>query len=320
MTLIRISRARAAALLAAITAAFVSPSSARAQTGASLRIGILPIESASEVYYAKDEGFFAKAGLDADIQPMQNTPSIAAAVVAGAIDVGYVTIDSIASIHEHQIPLVVIAPTIDFVYPTSSGAAGVVVPQSSPIHTAKDLDGKTVAIPALHSLGTTAISAWMDQNGGDSASVKYVEIPFPAIPAALDAGRIDAAFLVEPFYGASLKRDRVITDGYSAVSKHWLLGTWVTTSQWAKDHPDVVSRFAAVIHETAVWANRNQAESGAILAKYTKIDPAVIASMARNHYAEQLTPALMQPGIDASAKYNGFSSFPAQELLFAPSR
>jgi hypothetical protein len=37
------------------------------------------------------------------------------------------------------------------------------------------------------------------------------------------------------------------------------------------------------------------------------------------HYAEQLTPALMQPLIDMAAKYNGFKAFPAQELMFKPS-
>jgi len=73
-----------------------------------------------------------------------------------------------------------------------------------------------------------------------------------------------------------------------------------------------------VIHEASVWANRNQAQSGQILAKYTKIDPAVVATMARGRYAEQLTPSVMQPGIDASAKYNNFSPFPAAELIYTP--
>jgi hypothetical protein len=80
-----------------------------------------------------------------------------------------------------------------------------------------------------------------------------------------------------------------------------------------------VKRFAAVIHDTAVWANKNPQKSGEILAKYTKLEPSTIATMARVHYAEQLTPALMQPLIDVAAKYNGFQSFPAQDLMFKQS-
>lgn len=305
----------------AILALFaVTAASASAQTNPTLRIGILPVESAATVFYAKDLGFFAKAGLDADIQAMPNTPTIAAAVVSGALDFGYVTIDSIATIHQQHIPLVVVAPAAEYLFPAGARTIGVLVTPNSPIRQAKDLEGKIVALPAVHSLGSTALSTWVDANGGSSAAVKYVEIPFPAMAAALDAGRIDAAFEVEPFFGAAAKHDRVLTDAYSSISKHFLLSVWVAQSEWAKAHPDVVRRFAGVIHEASVWANKNQTQSGPILAKYTKIDPTVVATMARGRYAEALTPSVMQPGIDASAKYNNFTTFPAAELIYSAPR
>lgn len=316
----QVTRSEALRLVVGAAAVGATAGPARAQTAPTLRIGILPVESAATVYYARDLGLFAKAGLDADIQPMANTPLIASAVASGSLDFGYVTIDSFASIHSRHIPLVAVAAAADFVYPEGTRTVGVLVSPSSPIRQAKDLDGKTVALPALHSLGSTALSAWMDKNGGDWTSVKYVEIPFPAMPPALDAGRIDAAFEVEPFFGAAAKRDRVLTDAYSTIAKHWLLSVWVAQVDWAKEHASLVARFASVIREASAWANKNQAQSGAILAKYTKIPAETIATMARGHYAEQLTPAVMQPGIDASAKYNGFASFPAAELIYAPAR
>ena len=298
---------------AAVMGALAAP--ARAQTSQPVRLGVLSAESAAEAHYAQDLGYFAKAGLDVTITTMSNTPSIVAGVVAGALDIGYTTIDSVASIRAHNIPLVVIAPSTDYIDPGTVDTAGVLVRKDSPIRTAKDLGGKTIAIPALHSLGTTGASAWIDANGGNSSTVKYVEIPFPTQPAALAAGRVDAIFEVEPFFGAAAKQFRVLFSGYSAISKHFLLNLWVATPDWAKAHEDIVSRFASVIHETAVWANAHHEQSGAILAKYSKIPEATIAVMARSHYAEELTPALMQPGIDASAKYNGFPTFPASALL-----
>lgn len=305
----------------AILAAFLAmTASASAQMNPTLHIGILPTESAATVFYAKDLGMFAKAGLDADIQPMPNTPAIAAAVASGALEAGYVTIDSIATIHQQHIPLVVIAPAAEYLYPAGARTIGVIVTPNSPIHQPKDLEGKVVALPAVHSLGSTAISTWMDANGANSTLVKYVEIPFPAMTAALDAGRIDAAFEVEPFFSASAKHERVLTDAYSSISKHFLLSVWVAQTGWAKDHPDLVRRFAGVIHDASVWANKNQDQSGQILLKYTKLDPAALAGMARGRYAEQLSPSVMQPGIDASAKYNNFTTFPAAELIYAPPR
>jgi NitT/TauT family transport system substrate-binding protein len=310
-----ISRARVLSMAsgAAVMGALALP--ARAQTGQALRVGVLSAESAAEAHYAQDLGYFAKAGLDVTITTMSNTPSIVAAVVAGALDIGYTTIDSVASIHAHNVPLVVIAPATDYIDPATVNTAGVLVRPDSPIRTAKDLKGKTIASPALHSLGTTGASAWIDANGGDSSTVSYVEIPFPAQPAALAAGRVDAIFEVEPFFGAASKQFRVLFSGYSAISKHFLLNLWVATPDWAKAHADLVSRFVSVIHETAVWANSHHEQSGAILAKYSNIPAETIAAMVRSHYAEELTPAIMQPGIDASAKYNGFATFPASALL-----
>ena len=159
---------------------------------------------------------------------------------------------------------------------------------------------------------------WMDRNGGDSTTVKFVEIPFPAIPAALEAHRIDAAFVTEPFINLAQKSGRVLVYPWEAIGKRFLVGAWVAMSGWADDHADVVARFAGAIHESAVWANKNAAASGEILAKYTRIPPAVIAAMARSRYAEELAAADVQPLVDLSAKYNGFRSFAAHELLFAP--
>jgi NitT/TauT family transport system substrate-binding protein len=157
----------------------------------------------------------------------------------------------------------------------------------------------------------------MDRNGGDSATAKFVEIPFPAMQPALDAGRIDAAWVAEPFISLAAKNGRIIEYGFDAIAKRFLIGAWFTSAQWANDHRDLVSRFADTIHETAVWANKNQTQSGAIVAKYTKIDHGVLTTMTRSHYAETFAPAAMQPLIDVSAKYNGFAAFPAQELIFA---
>jgi NitT/TauT family transport system substrate-binding protein len=220
--------------------------------------------------------------------------------------------------HLKGIPLVIIAPTHDYLSPVTTRTQALIVPANSPLQQAKDLNGKTIAVSTLHSLADLGARVWIDQNGGDSSTVKFTEVPFPAIPAALDAGRIDAAWVVEPFITVARKTNRVLFYGFDGIAKHFVVGAWVATRQWANDHPDLVSRFAAVIHDTAVWANKNPQQSGDILAKYVKIDPAVIAAMARNHYAEQLSPALMQPLIDAAAKYNGFKAFPAQDLLYKP--
>lgn len=319
MSLTPITRAHAAALLFGGAALGIA-SDCAAQTSFTIRFAFTPTEGSAEVYYAKELGLFAKANLDADVQTMQTTSAIVAALTSNSIDIGSVTIDVLATIHQKGIPLVVIAPAAEYVSPLSTRTAALVVPANSPVQQAKDLNGKVIATPGLHTFGTTAPSVWIDRNGGDSSTVKFVEVPFPAMAAAIESGRVDAAFVTEPFLTIAKGRGRILAYPLDAISKHFLNSVWCVTPQWANANPGVVSRFARLMHDTAVWANANPQQSGEILAKYTKIDLAVIATMTRTHYGEQLTAALMQPVIDASAKYNGFSPFPAQDLVYAPAR
>jgi NitT/TauT family transport system substrate-binding protein len=241
-----------------------------------------------------------------------------AAVVSGTYEIGYGSIDTLAAIHQKNVPLVVLAPSAEYVQPGSDHLQAILVPLNSPLQKAKDLNGKTVAVPTLHSLSETVVRARADKNGGDSSTIKFVEIPFPTIPAAIEANRVDAGYLLEPFLGSAMKTTRVLAYPFSAVASHCLIGSFFTTPQWANEHRDVVTRFISVMRNTSRWANANPAKSAVILAKYTKTDPAVIATMARVHYGDTLTASSMQPLIDVSAKYNGFSTFPAQELIYRP--
>jgi ABC-type nitrate/sulfonate/bicarbonate transport system substrate-binding protein len=81
--------------------------------------------------------------------------------------------------------------------------------------------------------------------------------------------------------------------------------------------PKLAARFRKAIQAAAVWANQeeNDRASGAILAKYSKLDPALIANVTRTRFATRLTPALAQPWIDLYAEFGIIpSSFPATGL------
>jgi hypothetical protein len=47
---------------------------------------------------------------------------------------------------------------------------------------------------------------------------------------------------------------------------------------------------------------------------------AQVAASPRTYFAKTLDPAMLQPGIDLTAKYAKFPTFPAQELIYAPPR
>jgi len=309
-----ITRARASALLFGSAALGSIRFAGRAQTSAAIRVGVVPTETAAEAFYAKDMGFFAKAGLNVEIAVIQSASVVTSAVASNAVDIGWSSCVPLAIAHVKQIPFVVIAPAS--LYTTATRNAAIFVAVNSKIREAKDLNGKVFAVTGLGTISEYGPRAWIDRNGGDSSTLKFVELQYSAMPDALAAGRIDAAYLTEPWLAVGRKNAQLLAYPFDAVAKEFLFGTWFTTAQWAQSHPDLVESFSDVMRETATWANNNQAQSAAILAKYTKIDPAVIAGMVRVRFADRLSPAMLQPEIDVAAKYANFSTFPAAQMLY----
>jgi NitT/TauT family transport system substrate-binding protein len=312
------TRARATALLSAGFAAAAFPIRVGSQEKTTVRVAVTPSADGAAVHYADEMGFFAKAGLNVDIQTMQNNPAIATAVISGAIGIGHGGVDTLAQSHSKNIPLVIIAPAGEYISPQMLHIAGLFVPTTSPARVPKDLNGKVAGVASLNGLTATSIRVLIDQNGGDSSTLKFFEMPIPAMAASLATGRIDAAYISEPYVADARKNGRAIAYGMDGIAKHFLVTAWFASAPWAQAHPDIVVRFAAAMHQTAVWANHNEDKADAIFTKYSKVEPAVLATMTRGHFAEQFTPALLQPFIDVSAKYNGFSPFPAQDLMYRP--
>jgi NitT/TauT family transport system substrate-binding protein len=302
--------------IAAVTAAAMPGG---AQSPVALKIATTPIDIGAQPFYAQDEGFFKNAGISADTQIISNGGAITAAVVGGSVDIAQSNIVSLATAHEKGLDLVLIAPA--GAYSSKDATTALVVAKNSPIKTGKDLNGKTFAGNGLKNITQIGAFAWMSKNGGDTSTAKFVEMPFSNMPAALTAGRIDAAVMAEPDLSAALADGsvRVLANCYDAIANNFLIGAWFTTASWAKAHPDAVKRFQQAMIKTSEWANKNQAASGAILTKYTKITAA--PNMKRSLYGTKIDGPSMQPLVDASAKYGVLTkTFPAGDMIAAEAR
>jgi NitT/TauT family transport system substrate-binding protein len=279
-----------------------------------IRIASTPIDVGAEVYYAQAMGFFKQAGLDVQIQSIDNGAAIASAVAGGAADIGQSNVVSIATAYEKKLSFVVIAPA--GTYSSASPTTVLIALADAPFKTAKDLVGKTIVTNGILNIGQIGGDAWLDKNGVDYRSVRWIEVPTGATAAALLNHRVDLAVLSEPTVGAALAtgKFRIVAAPYDAIGKRWQIGAWFTTKAWVAAHPDAAKKFAAVMLQTARWANAHQGESLNILREASKAD--FPGTMHRSMYAEQLDPALFQPVIDNAAKYGALSApFPAAELF-----
>jgi NitT/TauT family transport system substrate-binding protein len=307
------TRAGIIGLLLLLLAAFP----ARAQQEP-VKIAVLPSDSASLAYYALDRGSFKKEGLAVELLPLQSGPAIAAAVASGAADFGAANIIALAVAREKGLPFVAVSPA--GVYTSKAATQGLVVPKNSSLKTAKSLAGHVIAVDSLKTLATISISAWTDRNGGDSTALKYVELPFGQMGAALDTGRVEAAFIPEPILSNVLAGNaRLLAAPLDAIASELQLGAWFTRADYFKAHPDIVRSVVAVLAENAVWAMANKAAAGQAYQRQTKIP--ITDRTQRMQQSGRADFAQLQPLIDAAAKYGVLkASFPARELYSVPAR
>lgn len=303
-------------LVVALLAAATQP--VRSQTAMqAIKIGVIPIDNGFEAYYANEMGFFKKAGLNVEIVPLTNGGAIAAAVANGALDIGFSNIVSIATAHTKGIPFTIIVPAALNV--TGHATAALFVGKDSPYRTAQNLNGKTIAVNGLKNISELSTRAWLDGHGGDSSTIKFVEMPDPSMPEAVRQKRVEAAMAalsVDPTINTPAAEERVLGDVFDGISTHFLVTGYFTTSDWITKHPDLARKFAQAIFETAQWANKNHDASAVILARQMKMPLDLVKGLTRSIYAENMDPKLIQPLIDAMARYKIIiAAFPAEEIV-----
>ena len=239
-----------------------------------------------------------------------------AAVAGGAAQFALSSLIGVIAAHEKGIPFTLIAPagvvTSDVPY------SQFVVKADSPIKTAKDLNGKTIGAAGLKDMDTVAIMNWVDLNGGDSKTLKFVEMSASVSLAAIEEGRIDGADLNTPTLTRGLEGGKVrsLAQIFDAIAPRFANTAWFTTTDYATKNPKVVQTFARVIADANAYCNAHHADTVALVAENAKIDAAVVARMARITFGDYLRPNDIQPLINVAAKYGAIAKpFDARALI-----
>ena len=287
---------------AAAVAATAAPTFVFGQTLVPVRIGTNPTESYALAIYTKEQGFFERNGLDAQWLNIPGASGgITAALVGGALDVGCISMGPTSNAHLRGIPLRLIAA--GGIITSESSTTSLVVAKTSSYTSAKDLIGKTIGTVVLRDVITVAEAKWLDMNGGDSKSMKWVEMPMTDGPPALVAGRIDAYALGEPFLTNSADSLRSIGNIYDSLGRRVMISMHIAMEDWITKNPDTARKVRTSLRQGAQWANANRAAANVILARETKIPIETIGKMHHVIYGETLDLSMIQPQIDALAEY-----------------
>lgn len=317
-----IRRSRALRLIGGVAAAPAVvagfPAIVKSQTLTVVKVGIIPVDVAANVFYAQDLGLFAKAGLDVQTQAMSSGPVLAQAVAAGALDIGISNVATIGAAKLRGLPFLFIAPAA-VVLPGQKPTDVVMVAQDSTLRPGASLNGKTIAINGLKDLQEIEARGWVDKFGGDSSTIKFVEVPFPAMGGALQEKRADIIFPTEPFSTANTNVGKVIGDAFDGVGPRFLLLGWFAASSWVTAHPDVAAKFVAALRQASDWANGHRPDSAQMLVSHTKMPAEVAQKMVRATYGTTLDPAMLTPVLNLAQRY-GLIAQPvsANDLIWRP--
>jgi NitT/TauT family transport system substrate-binding protein len=280
--------------------------------GPTLKLGVGMVEANAQAYYAQDVGFFKQAGLAVEISQMRAGTAIAAAIVGGTIQVGVSNVVSLGAAHARGIPFVIIAPGAyyDAKYPT---AAAVVAPNSN-IKSARDLNGQVIGGLSVGGLDQVAMWAYVDRNGGDVGTLKFVELTNAIMAQALAQGRVAAASMNDPELSEAVATGKVkiLARAWNAIAPLFMQTVWFTTREWLQNNKESAHRFLQAAVAAGNWGMKNPEAGAAILTKY-------IGSKERRaimRYGENLDPRFVQPVFDAGAKYKLMAPTNAADFMW----
>lgn len=306
------------AFLAAAASATLLPGLARAQSAASvftIKLGATPSDDMTPIIYASKSGIFQKHGLDVQITRMTSGAAGAAGLLAGTFDLAKASVTTILAGKERGIPFSIVAAAV--VNDPKAVYAAFIVPKESPIQGGKDFNDQLVAVPAIGDIGSIALTLWVEQHGGNPKSIKFVEIPFTAAAAAVDAGRVAAAEISNPNYAVALETGKFRTiPVMDSIAQQYIEVAWVTTKDFSTKNPQIVRAFARAYAESVTYTAAHHEETAPLMAEFTGISLGTIQRMARALAWPTVQPAQLQPVIDVSAKFAAIKQrFPAVELI-----
>ncbi|MEU1883459.1 ABC transporter substrate-binding protein [Streptosporangium sp. NPDC020072] len=237
-----------------------------------LTIGTMPIPDTAGLQLAIKRRLFEQAGLTVKTETIQGAGPAIPNLVSGHLDVCLLNYVTAFIAQSEQVA------DLGFIADAYQGGPGTFLLMTKPdsgIKTPADLKGKKIAVATLRSIATLTTTVTLKVHGLTADDVTFVEIPLPNMPAALRAGSIDAAWMVEPFITAARTRDGALTLADTAIgpTADFPIAGWGVTKKFARENPKTVAIVRRVLEEGQRMAAADRKAVTDIIPGYTQISP-----------------------------------------------
>lgn len=247
-------------------------------------IGLLPASVTAAIHVGIDQGFFEEEGLNLSVETGQGGAALLPAVSSGQMEFASSTPVSLLLARDRGLDVRVIAPW------TGDGtaaegtveSANVVLAADPAIRGAADLDGRTVAINALTSVGDLTIREAVRQAGGDPDGVTFVEMGFADMPAALAQGNVDGVWTAEPFISSLIAEGHHAVEGTNNSDAVPRMPTQLifTSGSLIESDPDLVAAMTRALEKTLAYAGEHpDAVRAHVPTVLSELDPDIVARL-----------------------------------------
>lgn len=254
-------------------------------------VGTIPIASSVELRYGVEQGIFEKHGLDVELVEGQGGAALLPAVQTDALQFGVGNPMSVLTAVDQGLGMKVVS---GYSWSAESGddINAVIALADSGIESFADLEGKTVTVNAVHTLGDLSIMESVNMEGGDPSAVRFNEMPFPDMIPQLEAGNVDAIWITEPFLGNALDDPKfsVVGQPNQKVMPGMPLTIAFTSDDFAEQNPDVVEKFRDALTEATEEAWQNEEDLRAMLPGFLRMDDQTAQSIRLEPAHTELPP------------------------------
>jgi NitT/TauT family transport system substrate-binding protein len=249
-----------------------------------------PLGHLAPIYLAEEKGIFAEHGLRIEIDTENTELNSVPSVLADRVDfaTGDLTTLIVARAKGLDVQAVVPASASTGIEGEDYGA--LVVDGDSGITRPSQLEGKTVAVNILTNIAAAAARESIATDGGDPEKAKLIEVPFPQAPAAVTTGKVDGAWVVEPFLSAAKAEGAVeIGWGFTDLAEDLTVSAWYTAGTRIDQDPETVEAFREAIHEAYSYAREHEDEIREIIPTFTETSPEVAAAITITGWRDEVS-------------------------------
>jgi len=248
----------------------------RVSDQADLNVAVVPAVDSAGFFVALHQGLFAAHGLHVTFIPAVSSQTV---INAQALDEPHRRIDISCGNYVSYIQAqenydqgkrpslasnAMVAADLDIFAEGSvmePGAQGLYVMPRSPIRTLAGLEGKVIGVNAPGNILYLLAASALADHGLKVSGARFAYYPLPEMAAMLQAGKISAAVLPEPFASQAEQSMGVmqLADLDQGATAAFPVQGCAVTRQWAAQHPAALAAFRAAFEQGQQIADTSRA-------------------------------------------------------------